>query len=73
MRLPNNISKEDLIDAFLVIRGKTLGGREDMYYMDVGNPDVVFNPIWSRGYGNKTALYTPKTINPKGPIETWWS
>jgi hypothetical protein len=41
--------------------------------MNVGNPDVVFNPIWSKKYGNKTALYTPKTINPKGPIETWWS
>jgi hypothetical protein len=44
-----------------------------MYYMNVGNPDVVFNPLWSYGYGNKAALYTPKTINPTGPVETWWS
>lgn len=61
----------DPIEAFSQIRGRSMG--QSGFAMDVGNPEVVNHPIWSRGYGNQAALYTPKEVNPQGPIETWWS
>lgn len=62
---------EDPVEAFSQIRGHTLGSWD--YAMDVGNPEVVYHPIWSKGYGNQAALYTPREVNPQGPVETWWS
>ena len=62
---------EDPVEAFSQIRGHTLGSWDSA--MDVGNPEVVYHPIWSKGYGNQAALYTPREVNPQGPVETWWS
>lgn len=61
----------DLVKAFSEIRGHSMGA--DDFAMDVGNPNVVYHPIWSRGYGNRAALYTPKEVSLQGPVETWWS
>ena len=62
---------EDPVEAFSQIRGHTMGSQD--FAMDVGNPEVVYHPIWSKGYGNQAALYTPREVNPQGPVETWWS
>ena len=62
---------EDPVEAFSQIRGHTMGSED--FAMDVGNPEVVYHPIWSKGYGNQAALYTPREVNPQGPVETWWS
>ena len=64
-------SGQDFTEAFSTIRGRSIG-KED-FSMDVGNPEVVFDPIWSRGYGNNVAVYSPKEIKLNGPVETWWS
>ena len=64
-------SNQNFTEAFSTIRGRSLGRNE--FAMDVGNAEVVFNPIWSRGYGNTAATYTPKEIKLEGPVETWWS
>ena len=61
---------EDPVEAFSQIRGHTMGSQD--FAMDVGNPEVVYHPIWSQGYGNQAALYTPREVNPQGPVETWW-
>ena len=61
----------DPVEAFSEIRGHSMG--KDGFAMDIGNPDVVYHPIWSKGYGNQAALYTPREVNPQGPVETWWS
>ena len=71
LRRMNLKSDQDFTDAFSTIRGRSLG--RNGFAMDVGNAEVVFDPIWSRGYGNTTATYTPKEIKLEGPIETWWS
>ena len=71
LRRMNLKSDQDFTDAFSTIRGRSLG--RNGFAMDVGNAEVVFDPIWSRGYGNITATYTPKEIKLEGPIETWWS
>lgn len=60
---------QDFTEAFSKIRGRGKGS----FTMDVGNPEVVFDPIWSSGYGNNVALYSPKEIKLEGPVETWWS
>lgn len=71
VRRMNLTNGEDPVEAFSQIRGHTMGSRD--FAMDVGNPDVVYNPIWSGGYGKQAALYTPREVNPQGPVETWWS
>ena len=62
---------QDFTEAFSKIRGSSIGQKD--FSMDVGNPEVVFDPIWSRGYGNNVAIYSPKEIKLNGPVETWWS
>lgn len=62
---------QDFTEAFSTIRGYSLG-HED-FSMDVGNPKVVFDPMYSRHYGNNVAVYSPKEIKLNGPVETWWS
>lgn len=64
-------SNQNFTEAFSTIRGRSLG--HNGFAMDVGNAEVVFHPLWSRGYGNTTATYTPKEIKLEGPVETWWS
>lgn len=71
LRRMNLKSGQDFTEAFSTIRGRSIG-KED-FSMDVGNPEVVFDPIWSRGYGNNVAVYSPKEIKLNGPVETWWS
>ena len=71
LRRMNLKSDQDFTDAFSTIRGRSLGRNE--FAMDVGNAEVVFDPIWSRGYGNTVATYTPKELKLEGPVETWWS
>ena len=71
LRRMNLKSDQDFTDAFSTIRGRSLGRNE--FAMDVGNAEVVFDPIWSRGYGNTVATYTPKGLKLEGPVETWWS
>lgn len=71
LRRMNLKSDQDFTDAFSTIRGRSLG--RNGFAMDVGNAEVVFHPLWSRGYGNTTATYTPKEIKLEGPVETWWS
>lgn len=58
------------IEPFSTIKGSTLGNSN--YAMDVGNPNVVLHPLWSRNYGNVAAVYTPKNRQLQGPVETWW-
>lgn len=62
---------QDFTEAFSKIRGRSIGQKD--FSMDVGNPEVVFDPIFSRGYGNNVAIYSPKEIKLNGPVETWWS
>lgn len=62
---------QDFTEAFSKIRGRSIGQKD--FSMDVGNPGVVFDPIFSRGYGNNVAIYSPKEIKLNGPVETWWS
>ena len=71
LRRMNLKSDQDFTDAFSTIRGRSLG--HNGFAMDVGNAEVVFDPIWSRGYGNTVATYTPKELKLEGPVETWWS
>lgn len=71
VRRMNLTNGEDPVEAFSQIRGHTIGSGD--FAMDVGNPEVVYNPIWSGGYGKQAALYTPREVNPQGPVETWWS
>ena len=71
VRRMNLTNGEDPVEAFSQIRGHTMGSGD--FAMDVGNPEVVYNPIWSGGYGKQAALYTPREVNPQGPVETWWS
>ena len=71
LRRMNLKSDQDFTDAFSTIRGRSLG--RNGFAMDVGNAEVVFDPIWSRGYGNTVATYTPKELKLEGPVETWWS
>lgn len=71
LRRMNLKSDQDFTDAFSTIRGHSLG--RNGFAMDVGNAEVVFDPIWSRGYGNTVATYTPKELKLEGPVETWWS
>lgn len=71
LRRMNLKSDQDFTDAFSTIRGRSLGHNE--FAMDVGNAEVVFDPIGSRGYGNIVATYTPKELKLEGPVETWWS
>ena len=67
----NLTNGENPVEAVSQIRGHTMGSED--FAMDVGNPEVVYNPIWSGGYGKQAALYTPREVNPQGPVETWWS
>lgn len=71
LRRMNLKSNQNFTEAFSTIRGRSSG--RNGFAMDVGNAEVVFDPIWSRGYGNTTATYTPKEIKLEGPVETWWS
>ena len=71
LRRMNLKSNQNFTDAFSTIRGRSLG--RNGFAMDVGNAEVVFDPIWSRGYGNTVATYTPKELKLEGPVETWWS
>ena len=71
VRRMNLTNGENPVEAFSQIRGHTIGSGD--FAMDVGNPEVVYNPIWSGGYGKQAALYTPREVNPQGPVETWWS
>ena len=71
LRRMNLKSDQNFTDAFSTIRGRSLGRNE--FAMDVGNAEVVFDPIWSRGYGNTVATYTPKELKLEGSVETWWS
>lgn len=71
LRRMNLESGQDFTEAFSTIKGSSIGKKD--FSMDVGNPEVVFDPIWSRGYGKNVALYSPKEIKLNGPVETWWS
>lgn len=72
LRRMNLRNSEDPAKQFLEIRGKTIG-EEKNYAMDVGNKNVVFDPIFGREYGSTAMVYLPKNRKLTGPIETWWS
>lgn len=64
-------SGQDFTEAFSTIKGRSIGHKD--FSMDVGNSEVVFDPLWSKAYGNNVAIYSPKEIKLNGPVETWWS
>lgn len=66
MNLPQDA---DFVKSFGTIAGQSMGHKG--YALDVGDPNVVLNSIFSRGYGKDIATYTPK-LNLQGPVETWW-
>ncbi len=71
LRRMNLKSGQDFTEAFSTIKGRSIGQKD--FSMDVGNSEVVFDPLWSRSYGNNVAIYSPKEIKLNGPVETWWS
>lgn len=72
IRRMNIRNSENPAKQFLEIRGHTLGDTKN-YAMDVGNKQVVFDPLLARGYGSTAMIYVPKNRELIGPIETWWS
>lgn len=66
MNLPQDA---DFVKSFGTVAGQSMGHKG--YALDVGDPNVVLNSIFSRGYGKDIATYTPK-LNLQGPVETWW-
>lgn len=60
-------------DDFLHIRGMNANYGKSKKAMDVGNVEVVWDPLWSKGYGQYRRKYTPKQLTLKGDVSTWWS
>jgi hypothetical protein len=59
-------------EDFLHIRGTNADYGKNKKAMDVGNPNVVWDPLWSRGYGEYSRKYTPKQLTLSGDVSTWW-